>query len=139
MADTLTYGVPLDLETARKTALLALAEARQNGWMMAVAVVDPAGELVYFERMDMTQFGSTGVAIEKARSAARFKRPTRAFQDMLAQGGEGLRVLRIRGAVPVEGGVPLIAGSTIVGGLGVSGGTSQQDGQCAQAALAAIL
>jgi uncharacterized protein GlcG (DUF336 family) len=101
---------------------------------MAVAVVDPAGDLVYFEKMDETQNGSVDVAIDKARSAARFKRPTKAFQDALATGGEGWRVLRLKGAVPIEGGVPIVIDGKIVGAIGVSGGTSQQDGQCANAA-----
>jgi glc operon protein GlcG len=85
-----------------------LAEAAKNGWTMAVAVVDPGGNLVYFEKMDNTQLGSVEVAIEKARSAALFKRPTKTLQDTLAAGAEGLRVLRLSGAVPVEGGVPIV-------------------------------
>ena len=78
------YGGPLALEAAKKIAAPALAEAARNNWAMAAAVVDAAGDLVYFERMDATQAGSVAVAIDKARSAARFKRPTKAFQDMLA-------------------------------------------------------
>ncbi len=132
------YGPPITLEAARSAALPALAEARRNGWTMAVAVVDPAGDLVYFERMDGTQAGSARVAIDKARSAARFKRPTKAFQDSLAQGGEGLRVLALRGAVPVEGGEPLVRHDQVIGAIGVSGGTSQQDGQCARAGAASV-
>jgi uncharacterized protein GlcG (DUF336 family) len=116
----------------------ALAEAHRNSWAMAVAVVDAAGDLVYFERIDATQIGSVTVAIDKARSAARFKRPTKAFQDMLAAGGDGLRVLRIKGAVPVEGGVPIVVDGKVVGGIGVSGGTSAQDGQCARAGADAV-
>jgi glc operon protein GlcG len=131
------YGLPIALETAKKFAAPALAEARRNGWAMAVAIVDPAGDLVYFEKMDATQVGSVTVAIDKARSAARFKRPTKAFQDALAAGGEGLRVLALHGAVPVEGGLPIIADGKIVGAIGVSGGTSPQDGQCAMAGLTA--
>jgi glc operon protein GlcG len=72
------------------------------------------------------------VAIDKARSAARFKRPTKAFQDTLAAGGDGLRVLALRGAVPVDGGIPLVLNGQIAGAIGVSGGTSAQDGQCAR-------
>ena len=87
------YGAPLALEAAKKVAAPALAEAATNNWAMAVAVVDGAGDLVYFERMDATQAGSVIIAIDKARSAARFKRPTKAFQDMLATGGDGWRVL----------------------------------------------
>ncbi len=133
-----TYGLPVSLEAAKKIAASALAEALKNNWLMAVAVVDTAGDLVYFEKMDATQAASAIVAIDKARSAARFKRPTKAFQDMLAGGGDGLRVLGINGAVPVEGGVPIVVDGKIVGAIGVSGGTSPQDGQCAQAAIATI-
>ncbi len=92
------YGPPVTLEAAKKIAAPALAEARKNGWTMAVAIVDPAGDLVYFERMDNTQLGSINTAINKARSAARFKRPTKVFQDMVASGGEGLRALGLEGA-----------------------------------------
>src|SRR5437763_16456225 len=99
------YGLPVGVDNAKKAAAAALAEARKNNWTMAVAIVDPAGDLVYFEKMDGTQAGSVGVAIDKARSAARFKRPTKAFQDTLAAGGGGLRVLGLAGAVPVEGGI----------------------------------
>jgi uncharacterized protein GlcG (DUF336 family) len=87
------YGFPIGLDAAKQAAAPALAEARRNNWAMAVAIVDPAGELVYFERMDHTQTGSVTVAVDKARSAARFKRPTKAFQDMLTAGAEGLRVM----------------------------------------------
>ena len=127
------YGAPITLEAAKTVAKPALAEAARNNWTMAVAVVDGAGDLVYFEKMDATQAGSVTVAIDKARSAARFKRPTKAFQDMLAAGGEGWRVLGLEGAVPVEGGVPIVVEGKIVGAIGVSGGTSPQDGQCARA------
>jgi glc operon protein GlcG len=128
------YGPPVSLETAKKIAPTALAEARKNGWTMAVAVVDTAGDLVYFERMDNTQLGSVNISIAKARSAARFKRPTKVFQDMLAAGGDQLRALGLEGAVPVEGGFPLVMAGKIVGAIGVSGGTSPQDSQCAKAA-----
>jgi len=132
------YGLPIALEAAKKVAASALAEAVKNNWTMAVAVVDGAGDLVYFEKMDATQVGSVTVAVDKARSAARFKRPTKAFQDVLAAGGDGLRVFGISGAVPVEGGVPIVSGGKIVGAIGVSGGTSPQDGQCARAGVDAI-
>src|SRR5947207_8742982 len=129
----MSYGATITLESAKKAAAPAVAEATKNNWMMAVAIVDTAGNLVYFEKMDGTQTGSVAVAIDKARSAALFKRPTKAFQDTLAAGGEGLRVLGLQGAVPVEGGVPLVMDGKFVGAIGVSGGTSPQDGQCAKA------
>ena len=132
------YGPPISLENAKKVAAPALAEAAKNNWNMAVAIVDPSGNLVYYEKMDNTQLGSANVSIDKARSAALFKRPTKALQDALAAGGEGLRVLRIQGAFPLEGGIPLLMDGKIVGGIGVSGGAPSQDGQCAKAGADAI-
>ena len=130
---------PITLDLAKRAATPALAEARRHGWAMAVAVVDTAGTLAYFEKLDDTQTGSAEVAVAKARSAALFKRPTKEFQDTLAGGGAGLRVLRLENAVPSEGGVPLVVDGKIVGAIGVSGGTSQQDGQCATAGAAALV
>jgi len=127
------YGPPISLDNAKKAAAAAMAEARKNNWNMAVAIVDPDGVLVYYEKMDNTQTGSANVAINKARSAALFKRPSKAFQDALAAGGAGLRVLGLEGAVPVEGGIPILLGDKIVGAIGVSGANSDQDGQCAKA------
>ena len=127
------YGMSINAENAKKAAATALAEARKNNWTMAAAIVDTAGDLVYFEKLDGTQAASVNIAVDKARSAARFKRPTKALQDVLAAGGEGLRLLALQGAVPVEGGLPLLMDGKIVGAIGLSGGTSQQDGQCAKA------
>jgi len=127
------YGATVSLESAKKAAAPALAEAEKNHWNMAVAIVDTGGNLVYYEKMDNTQLGSASVAIEKAKTAALFKRPTKAFQDALAAGGDGLRVLSLKGVTAVEGGIPLVMDGKIVGAIGVSGGTSAQDGQCAKA------
>jgi len=131
-------GPPVSVETAKKAAAAALAETRKNNWLMAVAVVDPNGTLVYYEKMDNTQLGSAEVCIDKARSAALFKRPTKEFQDAITGGGAGLRIFAIRGAVPVEGGVPLEAGGKLIGAIGLSGGLSAQDGQCATAGANAV-
>ena len=131
-------GPAVNVETAKKAAAAALAEARKNNWLMAVAVVEPNGALVYYEKMDNTQLGSAVVCIDKARSAALFKRPTKAFQDAIASGGAGLRMFAIRGAVPVEGGVPLEMNGTLVGAIGISGGQSSEDGQCATAGANAV-
>src|SRR5215510_7237624 len=127
------YGASVTLDQAKKIAALSVAEAAKNNWKMAVAIVDVAGDLVYFEKMDGTQVASVSIAQDKARSAVRFKRPTKALQDVLAAGGEGLRMLGLNGAVPVEGGIPLVSDGKIVGAIGLSGGTSGQDGQCAKA------
>ena len=132
------YGSPITAETAKKVAAPAVAEAKKNNWTMAIAVVDTAGELVYFEKMDETQMGSIDVSIAKARSAVRFKRPTKAFQDAVAAGGDGLRILGLQGAVPIEGGIPLVSGGRIIGAIGASGGSSQQDGVVAAAGASTV-
>jgi uncharacterized protein GlcG (DUF336 family) len=132
------YGPTITLEAAKKAAAAALAEARKNNWTMAVAIVDPAGTLVYFEKMDNTQIAGSKVCIDKATSAAIFKRPTKVMQDMLASGGAGVRVLRLRGAIPVEGGLPLISEGKIIGAIGLSGDSSENDGRCAQAGVDAL-
>jgi glc operon protein GlcG len=132
------YGNPISADSAKKIAAAAIAEAHKNNWAMAVAVVDPAGYLVYFERMPDTQLGSVEISIDKAKSAALFRRPTKSFQDALAAGGQGLRMLGLTGAVPVEGGIPIIVGGKVIGAVGASGGSSDQDGRTAQAGAAAI-
>lgn len=132
------YGPPISLDDAKRVAAPALAEARRNNWNVAVAIVDISGNLVYYEKMDGTQLGSVNVSIAKARSAALFKRPTKAFQDVLAGGGDGLRILRLEGAVPIDGGVPIIIDGKVVGAIGVSGVTSQQDGVIAGAGVNAV-
>jgi glc operon protein GlcG len=137
-APPLPYGAPIAIEAAKKAAAAALAEAKKNNWFMAIAVVDISGTLVYYEKMDNTQTGSAHVAIDKAKTAAMFKRPSKVFQDAVAGGGAGLRVLGLQGATPVEGGVPIIVNGQIVGAIGVSGGSSEQDGVCAQAGASAV-
>jgi glc operon protein GlcG len=132
------YGAPISLENAKKAAAAAIAEARKNNFTMALAIVDPNGTLVYYEKIDNTQIGSANVAINKARSAALYKRPTKAFEEALAKGGDGLKVLRLEGAIPVEGGVPIVMDGKIVGAIGMSGGTSAQDAQCAQVGADAL-
>jgi glc operon protein GlcG len=130
------YGASIDLETARKVATAAAAEGKKNGWTVAVAIVDTAGDLVYFERMDDTQVASCQVAQDKARTAVRFKRPSKMFEDALGSGR--LAILGLAGVTPVEGGIPLVSHGKIVGAIGVSGVTSQQDGVCAQAGVDVI-
>jgi glc operon protein GlcG len=132
------YGTPISADAAKKIAAAAIAEARKNNWAMSLAVVDTGGYLVYFERMQDTQLGSVEVAIEKAKSAALFRRPTKSFQDTVAAGGDGLRMLRLTGAIPVEGGIPIIVDGKLIGAVGASGGSSDQDGKTAQAGAAAM-
>jgi glc operon protein GlcG len=137
-AYTIPIGNSIGLDAAKKAAAAASAEARKNSWFMAIAVVDPAGTLVYYEKADNTQLGSARVAVDKARSAALYKRPTKAFQDALEKGGLGVRVLRLEGAIPVDGGLPLLVDGKLVGAIGVSGDLSENDAQCAKAGVAAL-
>ena len=125
------YGAPIGTEAARKVAAAALAEAKKNGWTVAAAIVDPGGTLVYFERIDGTQNGSSDVALHKARTAAAFKRPSKLLEDAVASGKSQFLVLP--GALPIEGGIPLVIDGKVVGAVGVSGANSQQDGLCAKA------
>jgi glc operon protein GlcG len=132
------YGAPISLADAKKAIVAAQAEATKNKWNVAIAIVDSGGHLVAFERFDSTQYGSVDVAQEKARTAVAFRRPSKAFQDTVASGPEGTRILKLPGALPIEGGLPLVMGGKIVGAIGVSGVTSAQDGQIAAAGVAAL-
>jgi len=133
------YGMPVTLDTARKLADAAVAEAQKKGFKMAVAVVDINGDLVFLEKMDQTQIASIRVAIQKAASATIYKRPTKKFQDALAAGGAGLRVLSLDRAIPVEGGLPLVSSDgKIIGAIGCSGDTSENDGLVCQAGADAL-
>jgi len=133
MAQMPSYGATINLEQSRKVIAAGQAEARKNNWPVAIAVVDTAGNLVAYEKMDDTQTASVQVAIDKARSAAIYRRPTKVFEDLVAGAGAGTRVLNLRDASTVEGGVPISVGGKIVGAVGVSGVTSQQDGVVAKA------
>src|SRR5205085_951494 len=128
------YGPPVALEQARQIVARARKAAGERHFNMAFAVVEPSGALVLFEKMDGTQYGSVVVAQEKARTAAMFKRPSKAFSDGVAAGRTA--ILSLPGVVAIEGGVPIVLEGRIVGALGVSGGTSEQDGEVAAAALA---
>jgi uncharacterized protein GlcG (DUF336 family) len=132
------YGAPISLEKAKRVAAAAAAEADKNGWLSAIAIVDPAGNLVYFQRADSTQTASLQLAIDKARSSALFKRSTKVFEDQVAAGGLGLRQLKNPDVIPIEGGIPLLEDGKVVGAIGVSGGTAAQDGQCAAVGAALI-
>ena len=118
------YGAPIALKDALTVAAAAEAEADRLGLQVIVAVVDSGGHLVCLHRLDNAQFGSIPVAEAKARSAVAFRRPTKLFEDSLA---DTPRVLALSGAVPIEGGLPLIAGGKIVGAIGVSGAMPYQD------------
>lgn len=131
-------GPSITIAQAKKVAEAALAPARANGWTVVIAIADPGGHLVYLEKMDETQVGSVAIAQDKARSAAIFKRATKTFQERLGRGGDGLLVLGLAGAVPVEGGLPIVVGGKLIGALGVSGGSSAEDEACAAAGAEAL-
>ena len=137
-ATPLNYGEPINLETAKKIAVAAEAFAVKNQWTVVIAMVDTGGNLVLLQRMDNTQIGSVDVAIGKARTANNFKRPSKAFEDAIAGGAAGARVLSIDGVYAVEGGEPIILNGKIIGGIGVSGMSSSQDGEVVKAGLAVL-
>lgn len=132
------YGPPITLEQAKKVMAAAEAEARKNKWSVVISVLDSGGHLVAMQRLDGTQLGSIEAARQKAYSAVLYRRPTKVFEDGVAQGGINLRVLKLEGASPLEGGVPIMAGGQVVGAIGVSGMTSAQDGQIARAGADAL-
>lgn len=127
------YGTPVSLATAKKIASGVIAECQKNSWNVAVAVVDPHGYLVYFERMEDTQYASNDIAIGKARSAATYRRPTRVFADVINKGGPATATLG--GVYASPGGVPIFVDGKVTGAVGVSGVTGDQDEQCAKAGL----
>jgi len=130
---TTPYGAPIGLEAAKRVMAAAEAEAMKNDWGIAIAILDSTGHIVMLHRLDNTQYGPIGVAEDKARSALDYRRPTKVFEDLVAQGGIGMRTLALRGASPLVGGIPLIADNKVVGAIGVSGATTVQDGQVAKA------
>ena len=120
------YGTPVTAEHAKQIAAAAEAEAKKHNWKMNIAVVGPAGELVYFEKMDGAQLASIQISQDKAHAAATFRRPTKAFFDAV-EGGH-VYISFLHGVVPSEGGFPLVENGKLIGAIGCSGGTGAQDG-----------
>jgi uncharacterized protein GlcG (DUF336 family) len=132
------YGEQINLEQAKKAVAAAVAEAKNINTFMAIAVVSPSGDLVYFEKMDNTQFASINISIHKARAAATFRRPTLSFEERVAAGGAGITLLTLDGIIASPGGNPIIVGGKLIGAIGVSGGTGAQDHQVSLAGVAAL-
>jgi len=130
------YGNSITVDQAKKIAAGALAESKKNSWRMAISIVDNHGFPVYFERMEDTQTASIQIALDKAKTAAMFRRPSKAFEDGIAKGRVAL--LGLTGATPIEGGLPIMVDGRVIGGIGVSGMNSDQDAQAAQAGLNAL-
>ena len=137
-AQAIPYGPPVSLDAAQRVAAAAEAEARANGWSMVIAVVDSGANLVVLHKMDHAQLGSVAVAQAKAESAVKFKRPTKVFEDALAAGGLGLRLLATEAVCPLEGGLPLMRAGQLIGAIGVSGMQSTQDARAAAAGARAV-
>lgn len=131
------YGAPITIEQAKKIMAGAEAEATKNKWPVVITILDAGGNTVMVHRLDNAQWGSVDISREKARSAVALRRPTKVFQDLVAQGGANLRLLTIGYSV-LEGGIPIVVGGKIIGAIGVSGVTSQQDAQTAQAGIDAL-
>src|SRR5262249_3664631 len=123
------YGTPITLEQAKKVMAGAEAQAKKNSWTVVMDRLDSGGHLVLSPRMDAAQSARIEGAKENASSAVAFRRPTKAFDDALAQGGNNLRILRLPGASPLEGGIPIVVDGKLIGAVGVSGVTSAQDAQ----------
>ena len=132
------YGPAITYAQAEKAMMASVAEARKNGWNVVIAIIDSGGHLVMLHRLDNTQYGSIDVAKGKATTAVNFRRPSKAFEDVLAGGGSGLRILGLSGAMPLEGGIPIVVDGKIIGGIGVSGVLSSQDAQTARAGADAL-
>ena len=131
------YGMPIGLETAQALIDRAVEAGRARGFRLAIAVVEPSGELVAFGRMDDVQYGSISIAQQKARSAARIRTATSALEERLAAGR--MAILALDEIMPVAGGVPIVVDGRVVGAIGVSGASSAQDDEVARAAIAAVL
>jgi glc operon protein GlcG len=133
------YGTPIDLDMAQKAVTAAAAEAKKHNWKMAIAVVGPGGQLVAHATMDGTQYASIDIAQAKARSAVLFRRPSKAFADVINGGAPAaLSLLALEHAVASEGGFPIVVDGKLIGAIGASGGIATQDGVTATAGLTAI-
>lgn len=130
---TTPYGPPITLEQAKKVADAAIAEATKRKMQMAIAIVEPSGDLVYFERMDGTQYASIQIALDKAKSAALFRRSSKDFLDRVAKGD--MSPFALHGAVASAGGIPIVVNGKIIGAIGVSGGADDAVSQAGADAL----
>jgi glc operon protein GlcG len=127
------YGTAVNASAAKKIVAAVLAECQKNNWRVAAAVVDNHGFLVHFEMIDDTQTASSQIAVDKAKAAAMYRRPTRAFVDAIAKGGPA--IMTLPGVIASPGGLPIMVGGKVMGGVGVSGVTGDQDEQCAKAGV----
>ena len=133
------YGEPINIETAKKVAAGAIAEAKKRNWNgLCIAIVGPSGDLVYFEKQDNCQFASIAISQHKARAAVRYRRPTLVFERLLAKGDFFAYLATLDDIIASRGGNPLVVGGKVIGGIGVSGGSGSQDDVVSLAGVAAL-
>ena len=133
------YGDPINIETAKKAAAAAIAEAKKRNWnALCIAIVGPSGELVYFEKQDNCQFASVSISQHKARTAARYRRPTLVFERLLGRGQFFNYLATLDDVIASRGGNPLVVGGKVIGAIGVSGGTGTQDDVVSLAGVAGL-
>jgi glc operon protein GlcG len=137
MPNNIPYGTPITAERARGLLALAVAESKKRNWAMNIAVVDSNGDLITFERMDGAQLASITISQHKARVAARYRRPTVAFENAVQKFGFNY-ILTLDDVVASRGGIPLIEGGKLIGAVGCSGGTGGQDEAICKAAADTI-
>ena len=137
-AVALPYGLPITLDQAKRAMAAAELEAAKNSWQVAITILDSGGNLVMFHRVDNTQLSSALLSEGKARTALQFKRPSKALDDAIANGGAGMRLLAVKDITPLEGGLPLVVDGKIIGAIGASGALSSQDSQVAKAGVEAL-
>jgi uncharacterized protein GlcG (DUF336 family) len=137
MPFNLPFGQPIAVDRAMSTIQAGVAESKKRGWAMNIAVVDPNGDLIAFERMDGAQLASVTIAQHKARVAARYRRPTRAFEDGVQKAGMNY-LLTLDDVIASRGGIPLVEDGKIIGAVGCSGGTGSQDEAICTAAASTI-
>ena len=130
------FGAPISLERAKQIGDAAVAEAKKRNWKMVIVIVEPTGDLVYFQKMDGTQYASIKIAPGKAQTAARYRRPSKAFNEQMETGHP--YVATLDGVVASEGGVPIVENGKLIGAIGVSGGNAEQDIAVSNAGLAAL-
>jgi glc operon protein GlcG len=127
-ADFSSVEVPaLTFDGARHAAEAANAVAAERGVAPVIAVVDAGGDLIYLLRPDAAQVASTNVSVDKARTAAIYRRPSKDFEDQASNGRPS--ALHLARAVPLQGGMPIVHDGEVVGGIGVSGASSADEDQ----------
>ena len=133
-----SYGPAITLDAAKKVMAAAETEAVRMKWPMVIAIVDSTGHLVMLHRMENAQYGSVKVAQRKAETALDFRRPTKVFEDAIAGGGAGVRIVTMPDVLALEGGLPILVDGKVIGAIGVSGMRSDEDAQVGRAGIAAL-